>query len=477
MLAAKALFDGPELPVAVRLAEHDGVIWLDLGDETWEAVRVDATGWEIVGNPTVKFLRPQGQLALPRPVGGGSVDDLRPFVNIGRDEDWALLLTWLVAALHPTGPYPVLVLNGEQGAAKSTMCRVLRRLVDPNRAPLKAMPRDSRDLMIAATNSRLLAFDNLSHVPPWLSDALCRLATGGGFATRALYSDDQEKLFDAMRPVLLNGIEELTARPDLLDRAICLTLPQIPESRRRTELDFWREFEAIRRGVLRALLAAVSTSLRNRPTVELPFLPRMADFAVLAVAAETALGLPPGAFLAAYTENRAGANDLAIESSPIGPAVLGLIHRRVVWQGTARELLTELEDHHTDDKTRNRRDWPRQPRALGNALRRLIPNLRMVGIAVTFQRNRTGRLIYLEKTGGTSSLSSRSSHTAPGAVENAVSPLARVPQGDEAVTVATFASSHEIAADAPENGVGDGGDDSDGEMQADSKPPREVLDL
>ncbi len=129
----------------------------------------------------------------------------------------------------------MLVLHGEQGSAKSTLVRILRALIDPNTAALRAAPRDERDLVIAARNSWCLALDNLSHLPDWLSDALCRLATGSGFATRELYTDAEETIFAAQRPIVLNGIEELATRGDLLDRALLLYLPAIPEAQRHDE--------------------------------------------------------------------------------------------------------------------------------------------------------------------------------------------------------------------------------------------------
>jgi len=147
------------------------------------------------------------------PEKGGHIDELRPFVDVANDVHWVMIVAWIVAAFRPTGPYPVLVVNGEQGSAKSTVCRILWMLFDPNAAPLRSEPKEPRDLMIAATNAWCLMLENLSGVPAWLSDALCRIATGGGFATRKLYSDDEEKLFDAQRPVVLNGIPELATRP------------------------------------------------------------------------------------------------------------------------------------------------------------------------------------------------------------------------------------------------------------------------
>jgi hypothetical protein len=110
--------------------------------------------------------------------------------------------------------------------------RVLRALVDPNTAALRTTPRDERDLVIAANNGWLMALDNLSHLPDWLSDALCRLATGNGFATRELYTDAEEAIFATQRPIVKNGIEELATRGDLLDRSIVLYLPTIAEDQR-----------------------------------------------------------------------------------------------------------------------------------------------------------------------------------------------------------------------------------------------------
>src|SRR5690606_22857722 len=185
--------------------------------------RVD---WRLATRRPV-FRRVRGMRPLPEPRSGGSIEDLRPFVNVPDENAWRLLVAWLLAALRPTGPYPVLVLQGEQGSAKSTTARVLRALVDPSKAPIRTMPRDERDLMVAASNSWVIVLDNLSGIPNWLSDAICRLSTGGGFATRALYTDDEEAIFEATRPVILNGIDDVVSRSDLLDRSLVLTLPTI----------------------------------------------------------------------------------------------------------------------------------------------------------------------------------------------------------------------------------------------------------
>jgi hypothetical protein len=140
-----------------------------------------------------------------------------------------------VSSFRLRGPFLVLVLNGEQGSAKSTLVKILRALIDPNLAPLRTAPKEERDLMVSAKNAWIISFDNLSYLPPWLSDAICRLATGGGLGTRELYTDNEEIIFEARRPVIFNGIEELATQADLLDRSVILSLAEIPDEKRRDE--------------------------------------------------------------------------------------------------------------------------------------------------------------------------------------------------------------------------------------------------
>ena len=263
VIEAKAHFDGPEREVHIRIGGLGDKLYLDLGDEAWRAVEIDSDGWRVVDEPPVRFRRAAGMQALPTPQPGGSIETLRRFLNVQGDNDFILVVAWALAVLRNRGPYPVIVLSGEQGSAKSTFSAVLRSLLDPNTAPLRALPREDRDLFIAANNGHVLAFDNVSGLPAWISDTLCRLATGGGFAVRQLYTDQDEVLFDAARPVILNGIEDIVTRPDLADRAIFLTLEAIPEERRRPEKELWAEFNAARPQLLGTLLDAVSHGLKQ----------------------------------------------------------------------------------------------------------------------------------------------------------------------------------------------------------------------
>lgn len=393
VLEAKALFEGHERPVHVRLAEHDGKIYLDLADEHWRIVEIDTTGWRVIDRAPVMFRRPKGLAPLPVPIHGGTLVELLAFVNVDEDE-WPLLVGFLLACLSPTGPYPLLVIVAEQGAGKSSQARMLKQLVDPNMAPLRSAPRDERDLLIGATNSWLLAFDNLSGVQPTLSDALCRLSTGGGYATRELYANTEETIIDAMRPVVLTGIDDLATRADLLDRSIVLSLPRITTESRLTERELFEAYNDARPRILGALLTAVSGALARLPHTKIDGKPRMADFATWATAGEEAAGLEPGSILQAYRANRASANSLALDASPLPHAITEFAQRRGEWEGTAGDLLNEL-DQAAGDTTRRHKAWPKSASSIAQKLRRIAPNLREIGVDVDFIRTSTARFVRL----------------------------------------------------------------------------------
>jgi putative DNA primase/helicase len=377
-LSAKARYEADKHAVFIRVAEKDGHIYLDLGKGLLGVVEVTAAGWEVIMDYPVKFIRPKSLLALPRPERGGSVNDLSRFLNI-KDDDLILVVGFLLFCLSPTGPFPIMIVQGEQGSAKSTFGRVIRSLIDPSTAMLRSAPKSEQDLMIAAQNGWLLSYDNLSSLKPNMSDSLCRLATGGGFSARQLYTDGEEIIFEAIRPICLNGITEFATRDDLLDRALIIKLPSIPSSKRMEEKTFWEEFEEVRPKILGALLEAVSGVLKNLPNVKLADPPRMADFATFVTAAEPALGWSDGAFMNAYSRNRDLGREIVLEADSVVQAILSW--NPVDWDGTATELLAELEDHAPVSVVRSQY-WPKSASMLSNKLKRHVPVLRAMGINV-----------------------------------------------------------------------------------------------
>ena len=395
VIEARAEFDGLEVPVYVRVGGHDDRIYLDLCDRAWRAVEITSKGWRVIDRPPVRFRRAAGMQPLPSPIPGGTIESLRPLLNFQSNDDFILVIAWMLAVLRNRGPYPVIVLTGEQGSAKSTFCAILRAQLDPNAAPLRALPRDNRDLFIAANNGHVLAFDNVSSLAPGISDTFCRLASGGGFAVRQLYTDQDEVLFDAARPIILNGIEGIVARPDLADRAIFLTLEAIPENRRRPEAELWAVVDEKRPAILGALLDAVVVGLRRLPDTHLPRLPRMADFALWATACEPAFGTA-GSFGSAYCSNQDRAVDDVIDADPVAAAVRSLMADKPDWTGTATELFSVLTKAE-GERVAKSRAWPANARALSGCLSRAATFLRSIGIEIKHKREGRARtrVIYI----------------------------------------------------------------------------------
>ena len=379
-LSAEGDFDGPEREVYLRSAwAPDGFVY-NLADEKGRVARVTSGGWTIQTDIHIAFLRPKSVIGLPLPEPGGSIELLRRYVNVESDEDFALILAWLVMGLRPSGPYPVLILQGEQGSAKSTLSRLLKELLDPVKAPLRSVPSTLHDLAIAAESNAVMAADNLSVLSPANSDAICRLSTGGGFSTRALYTDDEERIFDQMRAVILNGIDAIATRQDLLDRAIVLRLPPIAGDERMDEAMFWQEFKRDRPKILGALLDAAATALGEWETTAVSGF-RMADFARWAAASMPAFGSTPEAFIAAYAENRSGALKASLDGSLLSRLVQKLLmDREKVEEEPA--LIHEKLRALLDEGEGKANSFPRSPQAMSRQLTLLAQALREVGIEV-----------------------------------------------------------------------------------------------
>jgi hypothetical protein len=295
-----------------------------------------------------------------------------------------LLCSWILSALRPYKSYPILKLIGGQGSAKTTLANVARSLIDPNSAPLRRPPKSTEDLMVAANNGHLVAFDNLSYISPELSDGLCALSSGGSLGKRKMYSDDEETLLNAVRPILVNGIEDMGTRSDLMDRCVNVELPEIDEDKRLTDDEFWESFEAARPRVLGALYTALAGTLARLPEVKQkrrPW-PRMAGFAQFSIAAAPALGFNlPGLFQRAYERSQAAAHQTALESSPVIPVLIQFMaaYTGGEWQGTATELLDQLTALAPD---RRAKGWPKAPAFLTAILNRLAPNLKAAGWSI-----------------------------------------------------------------------------------------------
>lgn len=401
VLAMKASIRAPERDLFLRVAQHAGAIYLDLGDPAWRVVHIPPDGsWRIIdsGKAPVRFERSPSMLALPAPKQGGSIDDIRPFLNARREDDWRLMASWLLFTFQPAGPFPVLVIQGEQNSGKSTTSKVLRSLIDPSELDVRNVPKNEEDLMVGARRSWVLAYDNCSGVQQWFSDGLCRISTGSAFGTRRFHSNTEEVFIRVSRPLLLNGIDDMTTRADLGRRAVRIDLPPILDGKR-DEREFWKAFNAARPHLLGALCSTLARVLGRRSGVCVPGgVSTMADFEIWGVAVEETLDWPPGSFLRPYRNRVVQSMSENLDGDPVAIALTAFVTNRtsrdqvrgdVVWDGTANDLLEALKPfvpgiptgHGTPEGIAHAiqswgRKWPSVPATLGRWLKRNAPGMR-----------------------------------------------------------------------------------------------------
>lgn len=380
-LDAQASFDGRLEEACLRVGRTDtGGIEIDIGDDTGKVIRVEANKKLKLAKPSLKFIRPKGFGALAFDESKPDFDRLWEFINVEDEADRALLACWCLMAFNPDGPFPLLVLQGEQGSAKTTATRMLRALLDPGIGETRSLPSKEQDLFIAAQGNWIPSFDNLSGMRHEMSNALCRLSTGGAFATRQLYTDGGEIVHEAKRPVILNGIDDLVTKPDLASRSVIIQLPVIKPGQRRDSETLQKEYAEARPSILAGLLAALKTALERHPDVFLKEAPRLADFARFATASEPAFGFDDGVVVKALMNSQTDAQRNALELDPVAVRILEHFKGHNCGdpiEGTASEIMEQLEGSSNPPQ-----NWPRTASHFSQHLSRITPDLRAENIEV-----------------------------------------------------------------------------------------------
>lgn len=376
-LQALGRYNGEPQAVHVRCAAHGGKYYLDLCEPgNSRAIELAAGHWRIVDTTPVLFVRGEAMQPLPTPVKGGSLARLWDTANVPENLR-ILVVAWLIDSMRPDTPYPGLELVGEQGSGKSTAAEALRRVIDPSSCNLRGAPKTVEDIFVAAGQNHVVAYENVSHLPGPMQDALCILSTGGGYSKRMLYSNDDEHVINVRRPWMLNGISIAVTQQDAVDRVISVECPVIEE--RQSSSRQWEEFESALPGILGGLLDTASKALGVLPSMKLPPAdrPRLVEFALLGMAVARSADRDPAEFMDKFKELRAETVARTLDASPVAAAVLEFVESNAYGiEASVKDILTRLESH----KPLGAEAWPRTPKGLGDALRRASPALRQMGV-------------------------------------------------------------------------------------------------
>ena len=392
-LAGIAKNEGERLTVHLRTATHNGGHYIFIGNEQLQVIEVTATGWRVINNSPVKFWQSSLMKSLPMPQANGDLSKLWDFLNIP-EKDRLLLLAWLLESYRNETPNLILALSGIEGSAKSATQSKIRELIDNNVVNLRAAPKSIEDIYISAGCNWLISYENLSHMSSKMQDALCIAATGGGFATRTLFTNDEESALKVKRPVVINSIPRVITAQDLTDRALCIELPL--DIAYREELEINAAWDNAKSAIFGGLLDLFVKTLAQLPTVNLKTKMRMADFTRLGEAMAQSMGHDAGVFDELYRASRKENVLIALESSPVGLAIREMVDNHsgsgdIVFFGTVKHLYEQLKI----DCAGNSESFPRSPRGLSDVIKRQIPALGALGISIVHgnkpERTKEGR--------------------------------------------------------------------------------------
>ena len=381
VLKAKAVFENTKaIPLDTRVMQSDNAFWYNLSNDDWSAVKITNEGWTTVDNPPILFRRFRHQNSQVHPSAEGDIKRILKYINL--QENHTLFLCWLVCCFVPNIPHAMPIFFGEKGAAKTTACTLLKKLIDPSALETLTIQRNPRSLAVNLQQHWFLPFDNVSRIDEETSDTLCRAITGGGIQQRKLFTDSDDYIFTFQKCLALNGINNVANRPDLLDRAILIELCRIKESNRRELTDLMADFEKDLPCILGGIFDTLSKAMRIYPTVKLDKLPRMADFARWGYAVGEALGGLGSEFLEQYHANQGKRNIEILNADIVATLAVAFMKDKPEWSGLISELYHQLSEMASRYGINNKgKEFPPAPNVLSRRLNGLKSNLQEAGIS------------------------------------------------------------------------------------------------
>ena len=380
ILEAQARFDNDEtIPLSNRVAKSDNAFWYSLSNSRWQAIKIAEDGWKIEDDPPILFRQYRHQLPQVEPKSNGDINKIFSYLNIKKYH--TLFLCWLVSCFIPDIPHLMPIFFGEKGAAKSTSCMLLKKLIDPSALETLTIQKSERSMAVNLQQHWFLPFDNVSHISEEISDTLCRAITGGGIQQRKLFSNADDYIFTFKRCIAINGINNVANRPDLLDRALLIELSRISEDKRKELSEIQKDFNNDLPYILGGVFDVLSKAMNIYPNVKLDKLPRMADFARWGYAIGEALGNLGQVFLDEYRQNYEIQNIEVINNDVIATLIVDFMKDKDNWTGRVSALFNEFLALSPSLGINPRvKEFPTKPNVLSRRLNGMKSNLESVGI-------------------------------------------------------------------------------------------------
>ncbi|MCL1976906.1 MAG: hypothetical protein FWG55_02180 [Candidatus Bathyarchaeota archaeon] len=408
ILSGKCLSQGKRHNLANRIAYKDNHIWLDMADEFWRTIKISRENWEIVKHSPILFRRYKHQKALVTPVKPKTLTEAREYANklfnhLNISEEHRLIfLCTTISYLIPNIPHPILVTHGPQGSAKSTLFKLIRRLVDPSKIELLTLPHKIDEIAQQLDHHCVAFYDNLNYLSQEVSDTFCRAVTGAGFSKRELYTNDDDIIFNIKRCIGFNGINQVAEKGDLLDRSILVELTPIEQRKTESEVD--AAFEKDQAQILGGMLTILSEAIRLYDTVQVVNYQRLADFHRWGCAITEALGFSSEDFTKTYNTKVDNQVDETLNNDNVGLTFLSYFTKYFKengknsnWEGTPTELLNTLKTEAENllrIPTNQKAVWPQEVKSFGKRFTPLFPALNKKGFCI--RQNKGGlRLIFI----------------------------------------------------------------------------------
>jgi 5S rRNA maturation endonuclease (ribonuclease M5) len=377
-----------------RFASSETEVWIDSGNDSWDAFHVTAQGWGVEKCPSPLFYRKPHQQELPIPRRGRDLSALLPLLPIKRASDRLLFFVWLVTVPLAHISRPLIILTGPPGSGKTLCCEFVRSLLDPSSVGTVPLSKDHTEFVQMLNNQGMIMLDNVGTIPAWASDALCRAVDGAGVTKRKLHTDDEDITWFFRRTGIMSAIDRPVSATDILDRAICIEVERIPDIMRQDRGSLVKLFEEIRPELFESLLDTLSKALALKPAVRSDRLPRMGEWCLYGGAAAELLGFGRDQFIAAYRCKIKDQSEQSLDWDVVALIVRSFVDREPRWEGSVSQLHAILSE--TALRSGVSAEWPKAPHVFSGKLRKISHKLAALGIRITFGRTKYHNTVSLQ---------------------------------------------------------------------------------